>query len=227
MKRFPLIHLKMKGFIFAVLAAAVTTLTACGTKIEPEDSCNFVQNSSGQRVSWKGDRPIPLYIHESVPVEFHAAIVRAMGNWEKSVGEPLFRVIGFKTGEVVPRRDDANVIYWMNSWQTDRANEQARTTIYWIGDEIQEADVYINDKDFEFYSGSSARCLSSTSGAGSCAIPSRQVDFESLLVHELGHVLGLQHNDALPSVMATYLRPEQTRRKIGTEDIGSLRCEYN
>ncbi|MBX9767453.1 MAG: matrixin family metalloprotease [Bdellovibrionales bacterium] len=218
--------MKSKSFVMSVIATVLLGfgLVACGTKLEPEEPCNFVQNSQGQRVSWKGARPIPLYIHESVPPEYHSAIVRAMANWETSVGEPLFRIVGFKTGEVAPKRDDTNVIYWMNSWQEDRANEQARTTIYWVGDEIQEADVYVNDKNFEFFSGDMARCVSSNTT--SCNIPSRQVDFESLLVHEFGHVLGLQHNDAHPSVMATYLRPEQTRRKIESEDVGSLKCEY-
>ena len=218
------IELKPKSFVLALFAVTALGLglLACGAKIEPEESCNFVQNSQGQRVSWKGARPIPIYIHESVPLEFHPAIVRAMASWERSVGEPLFRVVGLKTGPIAPKRDEANVIYWMQAWQEDRSNEQARTTIHWVGDEIQEADVYVNDRDFEFYAGDATRCLSS----GSCEIPNHQVDFESLLVHEFGHVLGLQHNESLPSVMAAYLRPEQSRRKIETQDVGSLRCEY-
>jgi predicted Zn-dependent protease len=219
--------MKSKSFVMTLLAAVALGfgIVACGKKVEPEAPCNFVQNSQGQRVSWGSQRPIPIYIHESVPIQYHAAIVRAIANWERSVGEPLFSVIGVKSGDVPTKRDDTNVIYWMPSWQEEKANEQARTTIYWVGDEIQEADIYVNHKNFEFFAGETSRCLSSTD-TSACSIPSRQVDFESLLIHEFGHVLGLQHNDALPSVMATYLRPEQTRRKIEAEDIGSLRCEY-
>ena len=52
------------------------------------------------------------------------------------------------------------------------------------------------------------------------------VDLQSLIVHELGHVLGLAHNATTGSVMNITLEDGQDRRKLGVVDLASLKCEY-
>ena len=54
----------------------------------------------------------------------------------------------------------------------------------------------------------------------------RDVHLESLLIHELGHVLGLKHKDSGDSVMATYLSSLTMRNDIPEKDIDDLKCEY-
>jgi hypothetical protein len=99
----------------------------------------------------------------------------------------------------------------MNTWESNKASEQGRTSLYWVGDQIQEADIRINGLNYAFF------------GA---TVVSGAVSMESLALHELGHVLGLKHNDSSPSVMATYLRLNQDRTQLQGSDHESLNCEY-
>ena len=97
-------------------------------------------------------------------------------------------------------------------------SEQARTSVYWVGDQIQEADIRINASKannysvFNFYWGQSS---------GQDA-----VNIEALVLHEMGHVLGLKHKETGSSVMATYLPNHTDRVNPAQTDLDSLKCEY-
>ncbi len=198
----------------ALILISIMTLASCGRKLEPEESCNFVQNSQMQRVSWKGQFPIEIYIHESVPESYFNAIKSAMAQWEYKLNRPLFKIVGVLNG---PNdgglKDGRSVIYYMTEWEKEQPREQARTTIHWLGDMITEADMKIDASNFKFFSGDEPE--------------NSKVDMESLIVHELGHVLGLQHNDEAPSVMATTLANAMIRRTPKAADVASVQCEYN
>jgi hypothetical protein len=197
---------------FLCLTIALTLLvTACGPKLQPQQSCNFVQNSEEQRVSWKGEVPIDIYVHESVPSNFIKPLLKAMAQWEMQTGHALFRLAGVKTGPLTPSRDGQSVIYWFKTWNQGLETEQARTTIYWVGDRIDEADMYVDGSNFTY--------------AEADPTPA-EVDFESLMVHELGHVLGYQHIVDHPSVMSPTLANGVERRTLEREDLSSFQCEY-
>ncbi len=100
----------------------------------------------------------------------------------------------------------------MPTWEAEKASEQARTSVYWVGDQIREADIRINAKNFTFYS-------ETPSGY-------RDVHLQSLLIHELGHVLGLRHKDDTASVMATYLASQTLRINLSDADKENVNCEY-
>lgn len=192
-------------------------LTSLGEMLSPshnaQEDCGFVMNFYRERISWKNKTPIVLSIHESVPAEFYPAIQAAMKDWETVLGRPIFQIREFGApGPLDPRQDGVNLIYYMKTWEDSRSVEQARTSVYWTGDEIREADVRINAKDFSFY-------VKSPKDA-------HDVHMESLMVHELGHVLGLRHRDSGGSVMATYLAAQTERDSIGKTDVDSIRCEY-
>jgi len=192
----------------------ILIIQACGVKPEPEDQCNFVLNSVDQRVSWNGRTPVVLYIHESVPKKYRKVVDIAMEKWRYALGTQLFKLGGVvNTGG--PAQDGSSVIYWRKSWDVDRQEEQGRTTIYWTGTQIFEADVSINNRDFEFF--------------WSDEPEPNKVDVESLLVHELGHVLGLSHSAIKGSVMVSSLPKgvvSSARRNPDKADLDSLKCEY-
>jgi predicted Zn-dependent protease len=210
-------NLKLYSGVVTLLTGLVLTACAPSFKMQPstvnQADCGFVQNVYGERISWKNSGVIPLQIHESVPTEMQAALERAIKVWEDAVGRPLFTISQTQTKTAnVSRRDGVNTIYWLNTWEDDRASEQARTAIYWEGDVIKEADIRINAKDYTFYD--------------QFATSDRDVHLESLMVHELGHILGLKHQDSSGSVMATTLASQMVRNKISNKDVESIRCEY-
>lgn len=190
--------------------AALMLLVGC-SEPKRQDSCGFVQNVYGERVSWKGATQVRFTLHNNVPAEFEIAFRKAATTWNQAIGRDLISIDSHRVGSNSPGRDGFNVIYYLSSWEADKASEQARTSLYWVGDQIQEADIRINAQNYTFYG------LSSVPGS---------VSMESLALHEIGHVLGLKHNDSLPSVMATYLRTNQERNQLQESDSVNLNCEY-
>lgn len=187
------------------------SLQACGVKPAPEESCNFVQNADLQRVSWSSGVPVVMYIDESVPAVYRDAVKRAAATWNNDIGHEVIK-IGGVTKMNGPAQDGANVIYFLDAWEEDRTNEQARTTVYWAGTRIYEADIRVNNRDFNYFWGDSP-------------MPGR-VDIESLILHEMGHVLGLGHSTTAKSVMAKSLPSATLRRDLTQDDLSSIRCEY-
>ena len=157
--------------------------------------------------------PIQLYVHEDVPDDFHEDIKDAVDIWNQAAGKVLFEVpIFYLPGTSTPEKDGHSVVYWLKDWEPEKDNEQGRTTVYWRRDQIREADVRINGKDFKFFFGEE--------------LILGQVHFKSLLIHELGHALGLDHNAINGSVMNPTLRSGFMRDEVKTVDQASLSCEY-
>lgn len=205
-----------KRFVRMAIAGALLAMgigmQACAPKPEPEPACDFVQNGDGQRVSWGSSVPVILYVDASVTREYFSAIQKAVEVWNRTLNREVLKIGGW-TNTNAPLQDGYNVIYMMNEWEADRSREQARTTVYWAGSQIYEADVRINAKDYQFFTGDRAE--------------GGKIDFESLLVHEFGHVLGLSHvDDGTQSVMLRELPYAQFRRTLSALDQKSISCEY-
>lgn len=203
----------LKWIIAITVVSAGLALQACAPKKTGQDSEGYVQNVYGERISWKGQTPITIYVHESVPSQYVGAIEAAAKTWEAAAGHRLFYIQSQKmTGPILPQKDGSSVIYFMSNWEADRSSEQARTSVYWVGDQIQEADMRIN-ANFQFYWNQSAS-------------NARAINFEALVLHEMGHILGLKHRDDEPSVMATYLPSNANRTTLYPDDIAAIKIEY-
>lgn len=200
----------MRYLGFLVLLIPLVLIQACAPKAQ--DDCGFIQNVYGERVSWKSSVPITLELHESVPEQYLPAIISAVEVWERNAGRKLFNMnlASRVKGPQLPQKDGRNIIYFMNQWEENRLKEQGRTNLYSVGDEIREADIRINSTGkYTFYI---------DQGPG--------VNMEALMIHEVGHLLGLKHRDDGSSVMATYLADNTDRIALGSGDTASLSCEY-
>ena len=62
-------------------------------------------------------------------------------------------------------------------------------------------------------------------GLESGKIAQNQFDFQSVVTHELGHVLGLGENSDPSSVMDLYLSPGQVRHNLTATDLSAIRHE--
>jgi Matrixin len=205
--------------IFAILGiiTGLLLVQACGREMPAQQSCNFVQNSELQRVSWKTDLPVTLYLDASIPYDYVPSIQNAMAIWnaigQQYVKQNFFVLGNGDPGSPTPTVDGYNKIYLLNSWESDLSDQQARTTVYWSGSRIYEADMRIDAANFQFYTDNSNP-------------DPTKVNLESLVLHELGHVLGMAHDPVPTSVMQPSLANGSLRLTPGQVDLSSIGCEY-
>lgn len=201
---------KFKRVIQVLIILGLVAQIRCAESVNPEDDCGFVQNSEGQRVSWRS-RPVNMFVSSDVPQDAYPAIQKAMDKWNQTLGYKILVLAGVSNSKE-PANDGKNVIYWPSTWTDPKSNEQGNTTIFWKGEQISEADIKINAQSYVFSYDTSP----STS----------QVDLESLFLHELGHVLGLKHEDAQVSVMNRVLAKGSSRTSPYEVDRVHIKCEY-
>lgn len=211
-----------KGIVTVILSTATWLLiVGCGRVLKPQESCNFVMNESIQRVSWK-QLPVKVFVHESVPNGFIQDIRDSAAFWNKNYGRDLLRIEAEGvTGHPDAIRDGYSMVYMKSKgqWPPDRSQEHASTTVYWVGKDLIEADVQVNNDTYSYFLDENPD-------------PAR-VHFKSVMIHEFGHILGLAHagkthQEEPTSVMNVdlglgYLRDKPTD---ATKDLTSLKCEY-
>ena len=212
--------------ILLVSVLAVTYLSSCSPT--PQKDCGFVQNIYGQRIAWKATGTVKVYIHESVPAELKPALYRAAATWEQEIGHKVFEFSEDSSQlSAAPARDQKNVIYFLSDWESDRSSEQGRTSVYWAGDQIQEADIRINGSNFSYYDQDMQVLVGSFALKKQGKIVHDGYSFEALLLHELGHFLGLKHReDGSSTVMATHLAAFTNRTQLAAVDDSAITCEY-
>jgi hypothetical protein len=178
-----------------------------------QSDCGFVQNSFGQRVSWKSNIPITLKVDSNFSPDHVEILRRAALHWNEAAGKTLIRIIE-SDGRVPskPAKDALNAVNWLREWPENQSNTQGVTNLYWRHNQITEADVSVNNKNFNFFTSSPQTPY--------------DVHLESLLVHELGHVLGLKHRSTVPSVMWAALSSSVKRDSLSNADRETIKCEY-
>jgi len=198
-------------------ALLILTLVNCSEiKPEPQEACNFAQNSDEQRLSWGSNLPIRFKIHEAVPVEYRESILEAAKSWNTITSQNVieFSDLSAKGSPADSYADGTPMIFWRTEWEANKVSEQGRSIIVFKGSRIVDADIWINAKNFNFtYYGQELNPV--------------KVDLVSLVVHEMGHALGLEHNTNYNSVMFASLKRGYDRRDVDhLGDIESFGCEY-
>lgn len=214
----------MRILIWSVVVLLSGILSSCTPK--SQNDCGFVQNIYGQRISWKAHLPIKVYLNSSVPPDIRPAIYRAAATWEHQIGRKVFEISEDSSqASSSPARDQKNAIYFLPDWESDKTSEQGRTSVYWAGDEIQEADIRINAADFSYYDQNPQVLTGSARLKQQGRSTTEGYSFEALVLHEMGHFLGLKHREG-SSVMATYLAAFANRVQLVASDQEAISCEY-
>lgn len=134
------------------------------------------------------------------------AILNAMNTWNNAGARFKFTYGGIDT-KPVPNPDNVNQIRWD---QRDGDYFLAQASMMISGNKIIEADIVFNDR-YLWATGS--------------YIPSGSYDVESVALHELGHVLGLDHYYA-PAIMQGTIGSGVKRRALTTDDINGILALY-
>lgn len=203
--------MKIKYFILLTISASA--LISCEKLPQSELPCGFTQNQWKQRVSWNSQLPVPVIVHGSVPQNYHSSILGAAKQWNDSVGKNLLRLsISSDTSSPSPRKDNRNIIYWMTDWSSSESRTQGTTGVYWVNNQITEADIKINAKNFRYFTDKPKSY--------------DEVNLESLMVHEFGHFLGLKHRESNETVMYPTLMANVFRNIPFDSDKQAIKCEY-
>lgn len=219
----------MRSLLPLIFAGLV--LSACNSKTATVSSGSI---NADAPFLWETAFPKQMYISSAYSDSNEQnKINETMAAWESALNSyDFFNTAGFeveKTATITSTsqlRDNKFVVYKATNWPyPEYPDALAITQIfairYNVGDSdeyvaIQEADVIVNYENFDFY-------LDTSSGF--------QYDFRTVLLHKLGHFLGLQHKaksyNRANTVMYPSIYTYETKRTPKTVDIQDMSSKYH
>jgi predicted Zn-dependent protease len=159
---------------------------------------------------WSKRLPVVFAVNADLPSEYIPKINEAMAIWNNEFLTEVFKLnLETTKSNLDIRRNNTNTINWITDWTYDSVR-QGSTFLHNVENNIVEADIIIN-AEYKFAAG---------------LLKSNEVDLVSLMVHELGHVLGLDHTDDEPSIMKEGLSFGQIHRILSDGDVDNVLCMY-
>ena len=218
----------MKAIKITLFILLTIVITSCGTESEKE--VKYVDNAHNEsfgELRWStNDLPITIQVPSSY--QDTQAVVdafeNAVGVWNDALGfnalELNFEGVDVSIGKPLPLQSNTFLddgifsLIFPSNWFDDIENGVlALTSFSYRDNQILHADIIFNNQYFNF----------STSPSGN------QLDIESVLIHELGHLLGLSHvevGDDPNSVMNPRLRSGDLKRILSNQDIQTIQERY-
>jgi len=157
----------------------------------------------------------------------HSPIDQMALNWNESISEIiLFKLpIGITSNKryntLVEYRDNEMGVYLIDDWFNELSPAALAITQFFgitknkgADDEYLElihADILINTEEHYF---------------SNDPYDETSYDIQSVILHEMGHLIGLQHNLKDPSVMAPHLAINQAERNIYPADANNILDRY-
>lgn len=210
------------GLAFVLVLAAIILSTSCSNVSfnykHSEETTEKLAGNSFLKRSWP-EAPIPIYISDKFPKEFKSHCIEAIDIWNFESGSAVFEYMGEVSSDT-EAQDALNIIYWDENPHAKGYFGAAHT--YWINDNVLiEGDVIIYGKV------SSYAVLECPGREDSCRTNQTKTDFMSVILHELGHILGLGHSSSFGDVMYPQIYYGDVSRKFSTEMLAELTLVYN
>ncbi len=227
----------------ALIATTLSlTLAACGTaqnrrSIEEDRNANATakQQAEGPFHSLTGwTEKVSFYIDDTTPDTVIEAAIQAGESWNDAMGREVLTFVGIakmpRGDELYSSLDDTmTMVYYEKNWKssTGKADTTLATTVWENAngsDRIVKGDIILNGETYHF-----CDAMKSTEYLGE---DQDIVDAETVLLHEFGHLLGLDHvevDDDPDSVMhaKTYIGPNMSFRSLSTGDVHNIRQVYD
>jgi len=203
-----------------IISASLLTLSGCLSSKSGGDSTSSASTSAS--LAWNSSAfPLAVKISTVFDSNETQATIDMGEEWEV-VEENFF---DFTTTTHNPQhansddyRDSILGIYSLNPWPADFSSQALAVTQLWgvrSGDVISltHFDIFLNVEDYAFYN----------TGGGAA----NEYSFQSVMLHELGHSIGLEHNSSdSDSVMYPYLSSNTVKDLPQTVDLTDLSENY-
>lgn len=173
----------------------------------------------------------PVYIYSAMPELCDNGVLYAIDTWNQAGATFAFTwpsnpITAYRNSEQGITQDRAQITIEDGLMPPDNAYAQA-ATLKAIGSDgyINDADIFVN-RNYLFYG-------ANNTGKFYCAAdrtslpPSNLYDYQTVIAHELGHVIGFDdyYHDA-SCVMYAYLDYGQARRSLCSAEYAAFRSRY-
>lgn len=233
---------KFLKILFNIVLLAAVPLTSCGGGQQREISerrsdlnAEIELTSSPYHSSNGWQKKIELYVDVEANDDIVQATLNAIDKWNDAAGREIIKYQGREedssvTSLYAPLNDQRTVLYTVSNWRAATAKDKAvlGTTVWEddVSDEqtIVRGDILLNTEEY-LYQDASKEATDPTR-------TNDVVDAETVVIHEIGHLLGLNHVDFdldPDSVMHTHatIGPNQYQRVLSESDISLIQRLYN
>ena len=196
------------GRRFALVFVSLLILAGCsgmGSSDKTPSNCTgdtaYLLNSKCQKLHWDS-LPITLTFSDNIPQNVRVNTIKAAAEWENAAGKTLFAFdeLGGRSAEHL----NMITITAENQWE-GAANENAKTFYLYEEQFLRQTIISIRDR----------------------VIQTAGIDTFSVILHELGHVLGLGHEETdRNSIRYPQLGMYESARTLAPVDIERLKTLY-
>jgi hypothetical protein len=216
----PLLKIIPVFLLFVLMSCGQNKGNTLADPVNVNSSTPVITNSN---LKWNSVQPLVIHLPQSRKATTELIVIRVIGDWNSAIGRTF---LTYSYDSFDENLMDKNLLASANTsrvyfktrgqWASISSNPSTLATTYFasLGNQLVDADIIFNgDWDFSYND----------------IIPVSSFDFESVLLHEVGHFIGLPHipqsTDPM-TIMRISIMAGETLRLLSNGDIGRITTLY-